>query len=572
MTGMSMKPRAVRDVAVGLARRATVAIPLGVLAVGVVLAGTLLASTGGQLAPRPVALAAPGPMALAAPPQPAVRSGPAAPMLSPASVNAPSPVVSWTAPAAPEQALVDVAVRDNFFEPETVTVTVGVVVRWTNRGQQQHSSTSEDGYWSWGLVPGASFGLRFLSPGTYRYYCVYHRDEGMTGTVVVLGSGPLPTPTIGPGPAPGVDAETIVYDYFADEATGTRTDLFLVQPDGSSVRPLTNTPNLAEAQPSWSPDRRRVAYTASTHDTPNAAWGLWVLDVATGQRQQITDGPENYEPDWRPDGSLLVFTNIGRTGGVPTSSEIAVITPDGYYYRPLARVVSTSYGMVNPTWSPDGQRIAFSLSSNEAGGELYVMNADGSNVHRVLAHPGWDDIDPEWSPDGRYLAFSSGLVDPEATRHDIWLLDMTTGLAGTVAQEPTWDLRRPAWSSEGGRIVFTAQFQTEPARWALYVVPATGGAVTGPLALGVEPDWGSGAVLPPATLLPPPTGTPPEPPTPPAFPTIPPPEPTDPGPPPTFPPPEPTSTPGLPEATATPSATSSSVVRGLIYLAITWKP
>lgn len=554
---------------------------LGVLAAGLGLAGTLLPRAGEALAP----------VVSAAPAWQTSGNYPGAPVLSSAGDDVRSPVAPWSAPNAPDQAMVDVAVRDDYFEPRTVTVTVGSVVRWTNRGLHKHSSTSENGYWNWGLVPGASFGLRFLSPGTYQYLCTYHRAVSMTGTVVVTGSGPVPTPTTIPGPGPWVDAETIVYDYFPDEALRTRTDLFLVQPDGSNVRALTNTPDLAEAQPSWSPDRQRVAYTASTNDMPGSAWGLWVMNLANGQRRQITGGPENFEPDWRPDGSQLVFTNIRRTGGVPTSSEIAVITPDGAYYRPLVRVVSSSYGLVNPTWSPDGARIAFSLSSNQAGGELYVMNADGSDIHRVLVHPGWNDIDPEWSPDGRYLAFSSGPIGAAATRHDIWLLDLTTGLAGTVAEEPNWDLRRPAWSPDGDRIVFTARFQDSPERWALYMVPATGGTVSGPVALGVEPDWGS-AVLPAVTPPPPPTGTPPEPPTPPTFPTLAPPEPTDPGPAPTFPPPELTPTPAGPEPTATtamatatrtavattatptPGATiaTPSIVRGRVYLAITWKP
>jgi len=572
MKGLKMLRRTVSGAVVAQVRYAAVVATLGVLAMGAVLAGTLRSPMGEALAP----------VALAAPARQAADSGPAAPLLPSAGDDERPPVAPWTAPAAPEQAVVDIAVRDDYFEPKVVTVTVGAVVRWTNRGLHKHSSTSDDGYWNWGLVPGASFGLRFLSPGTYDYYCAYHRSLGMSGTVVVIGSGPMPTPTVGPGPAPGVDAETIVYGYLADEALRTATDLFLIQPDGSNARRLTDTPNLSEAQPSWSPDRRRVAYTASTDGAAGAAWGLWVLDVATGQPRQITAGPENYEPDWRPDGSLLVFTVIRRSGGVPTSSEIAVITPDGAYYRPLARVVSAGHGLVNPTWSPDGQRIAFSLGSNQAGGELYVMNADGSNVHRVLVHSGWNDIDPEWSPDGRYLTFSSGQIGSAATRHDIWLLDLTTGLAGAVAQEPEWDLRRPAWSPEGGRIVFTARFQDSPQRWALYTVPATGGTVSGPVALGVEPDWGSGAVLPAVTPPPPPTGTPPEPPTPPAFPTFPPPEPTDPGPAPTFPPPESTPTPLPPVSTATPTplppvATATPpatpiVTRGRAYIVITWKP
>jgi hypothetical protein len=132
---------------------------------------------------------------------------------------------------------------------------------------------------------------------------------------------------------------------------------------------------------------------------------------------------------------------------------------------------------------------------------------------------------------------------------------------------PDWDLRGPSWSPDGREIVFSARFQVNPPRWALYVVPSTGGAVRGALSVGVEPDWGSVALVPLPTPMPGATATPLTPPPPPTFP----PPPTDvpppftPGPtptvplPPTFPPPtisppEPTST-DVPTAAPSPTAT-----------------
>lgn len=374
----------------------------------------------------------------------------------------------------------------------------------------------------------------------------------MTGTVVVLpSSDPLPSPTPHPTGSPPVGE--IVFDYFADEASRSRTDLFIVHPDGSGKRALTDTDDLAEAQPNWSPDRRHVVYTAGT-GLAGAPWNLWTVDVATGERVQITAGPEHYEPDWHPSGGLIAFTNIGRTGGVPTRSEIAVVAPDGSGMRSLIRLDSTAYGVVNPTWSPDGRHIAFTLSSSFSGGELYVMDADGSNVRRLVAHGGWNDIDPAWSPDGRFVAFASGPYRGDRTVHDIWLVDVQTGAAGTIARHTTWDLRHPAWSPDGRTIVFNAEFETAPSRWALYLVPSRGGAVTGPVSVGVEPDWAGAALVPLPTPMPMPTSTPAVMPTPLPFPT---PLPTSPGPteppppPPTFPPPiEPTPVPWTPTTIA----------------------
>jgi len=61
-------------------------------------------------------------------------------------------------------------------------------------------------------------------------------------------------------------------------------------------------------------------------------------------------------------------------------------------------------GDIQPTWSPDGKRIAF---ARLVGGnlELFAMNADGTG-QRALTHGAPDHLDPAWSPDGTKIAFS----------------------------------------------------------------------------------------------------------------------------------------------------------------------
>ena len=56
-------------------------------------------------------------------------------------------------------------------------------------------------------------------------------------------------------------------------------------------------------------------------------------------------------------------------------------------------------------WSEDGRKIAFT-SQRDGNSEIYVMNADGSNVERLTHHDAYD-FGPAWSPDGTKIAFSS---------------------------------------------------------------------------------------------------------------------------------------------------------------------
>lgn len=85
---------------------------------------------------------------------------------------------------APPEGAVFVNAKDNFFQPDTVTVALGTSVRWTNNGTTLHTVVSETGLWQSNLLsPSSWFEVRFDSLGTFDYHCSRH--DGMTGTVIV---------------------------------------------------------------------------------------------------------------------------------------------------------------------------------------------------------------------------------------------------------------------------------------------------------------------------------------------------------------------------------------------------
>ncbi len=85
---------------------------------------------------------------------------------------------------APVEGTVFVSIKDNSFQPETLTVQQGGSVRWTNDGAILHSVVQDSGHWQSPLMsPTSWFDVRFDTLGTFPYHCSLHQE--MTGVVVV---------------------------------------------------------------------------------------------------------------------------------------------------------------------------------------------------------------------------------------------------------------------------------------------------------------------------------------------------------------------------------------------------
>jgi len=91
-----------------------------------------------------------------------------------------------SAPAGSAKRVTTLPMLDNRFAPSTLRVRVGTRIRWLNRGQNIHTTTSLDGLWdSPGLERKQGFAYTFTRPGEYRYLCRQHLLQGMIGTIIV---------------------------------------------------------------------------------------------------------------------------------------------------------------------------------------------------------------------------------------------------------------------------------------------------------------------------------------------------------------------------------------------------
>jgi Tol biopolymer transport system component len=181
-------------------------------------------------------------------------------------------------------------------------------------------------------------------------------------------------------------------------------DLYSVAPDGTELRKLTDCsiPQCGyPLDPARSPDGTQIVFTRGPDkfDPVGDLEGPLLVMNADGSNLHKLTGCQlpscqDAEPTWSPDGSRIAFVRSGPDGGV------FVIGADGS--SPLR--ISGAGGRL-PAWSPDGTRLSISVSSG--GGEgLLVANADGSGVRTLHQGPSYSGPFPSsWSPDGSRIAY-----------------------------------------------------------------------------------------------------------------------------------------------------------------------
>lgn len=229
--------------------------------------------------------------------------------------------------------------------------------------------------------------------------------------------------------------------YGARSALGD-WDLYVMRPDGSDVRNLTNTPDWNEALPRFSPDGKRLLYrkipkSENFDNNRHGLQGELVLAMADGTSPERIGAAGEYPwASWSPDGKKIAclsakgiaFVDLETrkvTGTLDRKGFFQQMTwsPDGKWLSGVANNFDTGWsvarmeiatGAVNavskidcctPDWFPDSKAIVFSRRPGEWT-QLWMADAEGRNRTPLYAEDGRHCYGGCLSPDGKYVLFT----------------------------------------------------------------------------------------------------------------------------------------------------------------------
>jgi len=236
-----------------------------------------------------------------------------------------------------------------------------------------------------------------------------------------------------------------------------RSAIYLAATDRSTSPRRLSSGEKRDGSPRWSPDGTELAFVSNRAGESSQ---LYVLPLGGGEPRRLTNLKESVrEPAWSPDGTRLAF--MARTPDALYDEE-----DDGE--RAPHRFTRLFFKLDDEGWTGDRRQ------------QIYVVGSDGSTEPVQLTEGDFESMSPTWSPDGEWIAFVSAREDDWDTKlvSDLFVVATAGGdlvkITGSDGQ-----CAFPAWSPDGALVAFfyVPGVFDDPRHAQLAVVPAKGGEV-----------------------------------------------------------------------------------------------
>jgi hypothetical protein len=238
----------------------------------------------------------------------------------------------------------------------------------------------------------------------------------------------------GRGSGYGAFTGTSVASCQAGSAGTSQTVKGKIRDKDGGVSEHTSTVSVTAAPPSYPNGDIAFIRNAKVHTKPPDRYASARL---------VSNSTNDGDPSYAPDGTKIAFS---RYDGNDT--EIYVMNANG---AGVTRLTDNAVIDSDPSFSPDGTKIAFASNRDANTMDIYVMNADGTGgVTRLTNHTA-NDYEPAWSPEGSTIAFMS-----DRSGSDVYAMNADGTGVIRLTNDPAYD-GDPAWSPEGSKIVFASQ-------------------------------------------------------------------------------------------------------------------
>jgi Tol biopolymer transport system component len=232
---------------------------------------------------------------------------------------------------------------------------------------------------------------------------------------------------------------------FSSNATGDY-DLYTMGADGSDLRNLTRTPERDEIHAEWSADGRRIVFERTPPGLNLAGSEVWVMNGDASAQLRLTDAPgRDGHPTWSPDGERIAFMSY-RDG----DADLYTIAPDG---RGLRQLTDLPDDEARPRYFAHGKLLVYTrrVGLGFGGFSVHTIGTDGTR-DRALTPPALEAAGADPSPRGRRLVLHDNFC-ATCPLPDIVVMKANGSGETELTSNFGWNIE-PNWSPDGEQILF----------------------------------------------------------------------------------------------------------------------